>query len=175
MAGETYKVHRLVIRILTFLLISTKLMNTISFAGILFIIQSLLLFWLDVWLDKATRWKGKSMCFIIWGTWISASNFIEVQFSIPSCDSAVHMFWIGWGTKTTWLGLGKGLCFGSKIPFLVTTNMAGNCPVSLKMHHTYKCWNPASNCDKWLGSFVAYIHQNPFTSWCETQVINKFC
>ena len=67
------------------------------------------------------------------------------------------MFWLGLGTKATWLWLEKHL----EITGAVATNTAGDVPMSsqkylvhpdVKTPHTYRYLNTILNTGQWLGS-----------------------
>lgn len=96
--------------------------------------------------------------------------FFYLQFFSFCCDNAVLMFWLYWGTRTSWFGLGKDHIFASCY--------SGNCPnILLKPYGSRLLIVLAkiSSDVATASSFMLPIHAKMFVSNCTTVMPTYFC
>lgn len=107
--------------------------------------------------------------------WISIWQMYLLFFFLPPvfsfcCDNAVLMFWLYWGTRTSWFGLGKDHIFASCY--------SGNCPnILLKPYGSRLLIVLAkiSSDVATASSFKLPIHAKMFVSNCTTVMPTYFC
>lgn len=89
--------------------------------------------------------------------------FFYLQFFSFCCDNAVLMFWLYWGTRTSWFGLGKDHIFASCY--------SGNCPNILLKPYGSRLQIVVAKISSDVAtasSFMLPIHAKMFVSNCNT-------